>query len=148
MIKETELRIGNLVNRKYYNPQPNNESWELEPVEIAAIGFNRFNVKMKNGGHSVIDYIEPIKISDIWPEKLGFKQVKFDYVIPISPCGVCTLTLIPQDELCNIFSVMVSQSDDTDPDENVFLEDVSFVHELQNLYFGITKKELIKTHIK
>lgn len=120
-----ELRIGNLVT--YLG-------------KIVSCDTNTIHAISKVVQPSAL--YQPIPLTDIWPEKLGFKKVKFDYVIPISPCGVCSLTLIPQDDLCSTFSVMVSQSDDNDPDENVFLEAISFVHELQNLFFGITKKEL------
>ena len=84
---------------------------------------------------------QPIPISEDWLIKAGFIENKYEYSIPISDCGLVTLTLIPHDEQHSKFSVCVSQSDEHDV-ENVFLNEISFWHELQNLYKSISGKEL------
>ena len=52
------------------------------------------------------------------------------------------LTLIPQDEECTSYSVCVTQTDEDEEDQNAFLSDISYVHQLQNIYFALTGKEL------
>ena len=52
------------------------------------------------------------------------------------------LTLIPQDEACTSYSVCVTQIDEDELDQNVFLSDIIYVHQLQNLYFALTGEEL------
>jgi hypothetical protein len=61
----------------------------------------------------------------------------------IAECKVVWLTLIPQDEGCTAYSVCVTQTDEGEDDQNVFLSDISYVHQVQNLYFALTGKELI-----
>jgi len=39
-------------------------------------------------------------------------------------------------------SVCVTQTDEDELDQNVFLSDISYVHQVQNLYFALTGNEL------
>lgn len=53
--------------------------------------------------------------------------------------------LIPHDEFPSESSVCVIQSNEDDSEEEtVFLSDIKYVHQLQNLYFSLCGKELIK----
>jgi hypothetical protein len=72
--------------------------------------------------------------------KFGFIIENFDYTVHISECKIVWLTLIPQDEYCKNYSVCVTQKDEDE--QNVFLSDISYVHQLQNLYFALTGEEL------
>ena len=85
---------------------------------------------------------EPMPLKGEWLLKHGFFVKNFDYTIPISECKVIWLTLIPQDEECTAYSVCVTQTDEDELDQNVFLSDISYVHQAQNLYFALTGNEL------
>jgi hypothetical protein len=127
-LNSKDLRIGNLIKWK--------STGEIEYV----ININSSS-KYQTINNIQITDAEPIPISEDWLIKAGFVENKYEYSIPISECGLVTLTLIPHDEQHSKFSVCVSQSDEHDV-ENVFLNEISFWHELQNLYKSISGKEL------
>jgi hypothetical protein len=127
--KQNELRIGNLVNRKYFNPQPENKNWQLEPVEICALGFGKYNVKLKNGGHSLIDYLEPIPLTEEWLLKFGFeKTMAWTFAIELK--GNNMLVYYLGEKGCSIGFKSYSEFD------------CKYAHQLQNLYFALTNEEL------
>jgi hypothetical protein len=128
-LNSRELRIGNLVYYRIEDKLDERKEWN-EVTEIHALDLQNIN-----------KYYSPIPISEDWLIKAGFVENKYEYSIPISDCGLVTLTLIPHDEQHSAFSVCVSQTDGNDV-ENVFLEEISFWHELQNLYKSISGKEL------
>ena len=122
-MKANELRIGN---------------WVLEEHEeihgIVSLTIHKFSIGQIN--------LDPIPLKEDWLLKHGFFIENFDYTIPISECKVVWLTLIPQDEECTAYSVCVTQTDENEDDQNVFLSDISYVHQVQNLYFALTGNEL------
>ena len=130
-MKANELRIGNLVNRKYFNSQPNNEHWGLEPVEIVSLFFGKYNVKLKNGGHSVIDYVEQIPLTEEWLIRLGFEKKQ----------KTPALTVFNKDN----FQVRFDPLDKFQFYINGRYLNLNYVHQLQNLYFARTNNELICT---
>ena len=133
-MKANDLRIGNLVlaltgETKYT---------EVVVNTIFGYGINSYY----NEAEYLYDEIKPIQLTEEWLLKNKFFLRKFDYSIPISDCEVVWLTLIPQDEECTAYSVCVTQTDEDELDQNVFLSDISYVHQLQNLYYALTNKEL------
>jgi hypothetical protein len=129
-----DLRIGNRVlaltgETKYT---------EVTVNTIFGYGINSYY----NEAEYLYDEIKPIQLTEEWLLKNKFFLRKFDYSIPISDCEVVWLTLIPQDEECTAYSVCVTQTDEDELDQNVFLSDISYVHQLQNLYYALTNKEL------
>jgi hypothetical protein len=133
-MKNNELRIGNLVlaltgETKYT---------EVVVNTIFGYGINSYY----NEAEYVYDEIKPIQLTEEWFLKFGFFVDNFDYVIPISECELVTLGLIPQDEECSAYSVCVTQTDPDGDDQTAFLSDISYVHQLQNLYYALTNQEL------
>jgi hypothetical protein len=126
-MKLNELRIGN-----YIKLMLNDEEFAIVQVTLNDLDA----VDNKKGVY------EPLRLTEDWLLKHGFSVKNFDYSIPISECKVVWLTLIPQDEECTAYSVCVTQTDEDEEDQNVFLSDISYVHQLQNLYFALTGKEL------
>ena len=126
-MKTSELRIGN-----YIKLMLNDEDCAVVQVTLNDIEA----IDNKKG------VFEPIPIKEEWLLKHGFFVENFDYSIPISECKVVWLTLIPQDEEYTAYSVCVTQTDEDEDDQNVFLSDIIYVHQVQNLYFTLTGKEL------
>jgi hypothetical protein len=126
-MKLNELRIGN-----YIKLMLNDEDFAIVQVTLNDLDA----VDNKKGVY------EPLPLAEDWLLKHGFSVKNFDYSIPISECKVVWLTLIPQDEECTAYSVCVTQTDEDEEDQNAFLSDISYVHQLQNLYFALTGKEL------
>jgi hypothetical protein len=126
-MKLNELRIGN-----YIKLMLNDEEFAIIQVTLNDLDA----VDNKKGVY------EPLPLTEDWLLKHGFSVKNFDYSIPISECKVVWLTLIPQDEECSAYSVCVTQTDEDEEDQNAFLSDISYVHQLQNLYFALTGKEL------
>ena len=126
-MKTSELRIGN-----YIKLMLNDEDCAVVQVTLNDIEA----IDNKKG------VFEPMSLKEDWLLKHGFFVENFDYAIPISECKVVWLTLIPQDEECTAYSVCVTQKDEGELDQNVFLSDISYIHQLQNLYFALTGKEL------
>ena len=88
------------------------------------------------------DNIKPIELDFNWLENLGFKKELYEldndddfyYVFDINNDSVfCDLTIIGSEDEGN-FNIALF------PYEQWFK--YKYVHELQNLFFGITKKEL------
>lgn len=126
-MKLKELRIGN-----YIKLMLNDEKFAIVQVTL-----NDFDaIDNKKGVY------KPLPLTEDWLLKHGFSVKNFDYSIPISECKVVWLTLIPQDEECTAYSVCVTQTDEDQENQNAFLSDINYVHQLQNLYFALTGKEL------
>ena len=133
MIQANELRLGNLVNRKFLNPSPKGLQTCFTECKIVSIGIERiiYECKDKSLNKVKFDIISPIPITEEWLLKFGFEwsiqhqahYLKgFDYVI-----DVC-------DGFCRVIKYRRNG-------ENLI--DVKYLHELQNLYFVLTGKELI-----
>lgn len=119
-----DLMIGNWVNRKYYNPNPTNPTWELEKCKVVGTRTNGIIVKLKGGSHSVLDYWEGIPLTEEILLKCGFRLHNNVY----------------DDDT----RFTISQNGD------LFLSDwsgktigvIRYLHDLQNLYKCLTKQEL------
>ena len=132
MIKAEDLMINNWVN------------YEGKPYQIFSTGGDFPTLNTIDFGAGVVSYegLEGVPITDGWVLKFGFLIKKFDYCIPISDCKTVWLTLISQDEFGSVYSVCVTQTDGNEHEENVFLSDISHIHQLQNLYLSLTGEPL------
>lgn len=114
-MKATELRIGNFI-------QINGEVYETLAITIASID------KFK------IDF-EPIPLTEEWLEKLGFWSKYKSNHLKWSFYGFDIDQISDEDENGNEI-----------PQEQIFhyayQYDIKYVHQLQNLYFALTGKEL------
>lgn len=116
-MKNTELRIGNLVSR-------NNDIykiWDLKRTELELDN----EILDRHVGYCRYDEIKPIKITKEWLLKLGFK-------------------------VCNMDGIYIYTSDYDKIEFNSMLicwvsntkRNLKYVHQVQNLYFALTAREL------
>ncbi len=125
-MKASELRIGNHI-KLMLNDQ------DFVEVQVTANDIEAVNNKK--------GVYEPIPLKVEWLLKNGFSKENFDYIIPIGDCMLEWLGLMPHDQQCSAYSVYIMQGDEDEDDQVVFLSDISYVHQLQNLYFAITGNE-------
>lgn len=120
-MKATELRIGNIVL--------------LDDEEITLTGIKGNTVFWKDGfdmtGLTGAE-IKPIPLTEEWLLKFGFK--------PIDERGYSKEIVNKKDNY--EYNFVLSKVDDG-YDNDVCLYTIKYVHQLQNLYFALTGKELI-----
>jgi hypothetical protein len=121
MIKSNELRIGNLVNYE-------NEAYCVWS-EIRKYSVTLDNLKTRHIGAAAYDEIDPIQLTEEWLLKFGFEEknkwFKKDDVM---------LGYISTDENLQLeWKTCVG---------DWVLINVTHVHQLQNLYFALTKQDL------
>lgn len=118
-----ELRLGNFVRQG-----------KVLEIRANAVKLKYFAENLKN---SLITYenVKPIKLTEEWLLKLGF--VKGKDVGIYNNVFYLEGFYISLSEYINIF---VDWNDDTN--EPTMFYEVCYVHQLQNLYFALTGKEL------
>jgi hypothetical protein len=112
-----ELRIGNWVKL------PKDKVGDELEAPITAIG-----IKIQ----SEEDCYEPIPITEEWLEKFGFVLDEGEWHIP--PFEVC----IKYHEITGFRFCLHNEVDGT----LTFVRKVKYIHQLQNLYYALTGKEL------
>jgi len=123
-----ELRIGNLVTHTDYTES----IFTVISIEIDKSGGYAIDTSGgKNGSWTWInplECIEPIPLTAEWLEKLGLKKKGGHYLLD----GYIQLVL---DDVSNApnRNVLI---------RNIYITDLGYVHELQNLYFALTGREL------
>ena len=138
-----ELRFGNLVFLE--NP----ESWkQLQNIPMKVVGIGRNptpldgineTITVEKLYHNKYDiykdysqfaqYIKPILLSKKWLLFFGFKKEKEKYYLTETSFNV-------RKTQYNYFSLKLGL--------NTYICEIKYVHQLQNLYFDLTKKELTK----
>ena len=122
-MKANELRIGNLVNYKYYNPNPNNTEWLFTAVEIVGINQSTFIFKHLNSKTKYkIGELHPIPLTEEWLLRFGFKKGGVNAIF-------WTLNNVDVWELDEGFA-------------NDLDLPILYVHQLMNLYHSLTNQEL------
>lgn len=128
MLRAEELRIGNYVNYKYFNPDPKNSGFCFEKVIIVGVLKSDLYFKHINGRHiNRIKELYPIELTEEILTKTAF-------YCPDSECFIvknCTLRLYDYYEdgfMCVIFG-----------NESHFIK---YLHQLQNLIYALTGTEL------
>ena len=114
-MKATELRIGNLVKRsRHSNWQERHWGEEIE------VGYNEMYLCSLQ---ETTDWYEPIPLTEKWLLKFGFKHIK------TNNCIYWFLNNVDVWELNGGFA-------------NDLDLPIQHVHQLQNLYYALTNKEL------
>ena len=139
-MKTTELRVGNLIL----------DTFSLQSKEVVSLTLDDFQA-MNNFKRSGIDNTyRPIPLTKEWLIKFGFENL--DYICPE------TSLVYSDDEfvlsICK-YSKIVIQSDfsfgieDSNRNDCIAFENdyICSVHQLQNLYFALTNKELTYENI-
>lgn len=112
MIKANELRIGNIVKSNVGNPESND--WVI--IELHHL------IHIHDGNY--LGY-EPIPLTEEWLLKFGFKEVSCDKFF--------------KDDFAVYFGWYEQISIYND---DQFLRNLIYIHQLQNLYFALTGEEL------
>jgi hypothetical protein len=82
-----EIRKGNIVKRKYYNPNPSNPTYKYEPCFVKSIGIAKIHVteslNLKYNKLIKIDYnsIIPVQLTEEWVIKFGFIKRATDFIL-------------------------------------------------------------------
>jgi len=123
-MKATELRIGNWVKWNYEESSDGN----AYPVEF---GYELDDIKNNP------NIVKPIPLTEEWLERLGFKiefrwvndcrAVKGDFHITLDHDGATVIGYPTSIGMRNKW---------------MFVQDIEYVHQLQNLYYALTGEEL------
>jgi hypothetical protein len=134
-MQANELRLGNLI----YSPI------EKEIVKLVAIEQGNIPItlgKMGTSSFSGFDCLEPIPLTEEWLLKLGF-QIR-DKKYSLNYGGESMRFAILENDIRNPFILYFHGRFGYNLNEGRKNGDycIEYVHELQNLYFALTKKEL------
>ena len=126
MIKTNDLRLNNLVK------------WNDSVQKITAIAFgNCLLDKNPTADYPVkITEIEPIKLTEEWIKKAGFKEIKFLNEYHVQEKGYKYLDMIIRYGVFDGHRFLFDFA-------NGKCVNLKYVHQLQNLYFSITGEELV-----
>lgn len=124
-MKVQDLRIGNIVK---------NPSWNKEINYIVLDDF-----ELWNRFPEIFENIEPIEITEEWLLKFGFEEHSVYQKVFYKP------STLPDKNLF-WFSMIIGSNvilrDMREFHEMAILNEVLYVHQLQNLYFALTGEEL------
>jgi hypothetical protein len=130
-MKANELRIGNIVNCEYYNPNPNNIGFELEPSMITLIREKTCNFKIKGGSKFDTNIengsIKPISLTENLLIKTGFKPIEVGGFGGWFENGIIRILHEKGYFIVEAFSM----------NKYVWLVNIKFLHHLQNLCFDL-----------
>jgi len=111
-MKTNELRVGNWVFEDF------ERKWEIED-------FNNYH--RASYGDEISDKIEPIKLTEEWLLDFGFNKTASKFF------DINELSLLKRIGTESDYYVYINEA---------LTLTVSYVHELQNLYFALIRKEL------
>jgi hypothetical protein len=120
-MKANELRIGNY----YYGDV-------LFPSEYNVITANDL---VELDSDPLDDYYQPLPLTEEWLLRMGFEKKENSLFTKKLEYNYNSL------KYCEDYKIWIYYNDDNDAACN-YIADLNFVHELQNLYFALTKKEL------
>ena len=125
MINAKELRIGNLVEYKITDEfDKRKEWWEVSEIDADDIHWlSKFDTKDED--------FRAIPLTEEWLLKLGFKKERERYFN-----NFIVLRFI--NNKVDVFNLGVSHDDEY----LEFLNSINYVHQLQNLHFALTHREL------
>ena len=131
-----ELRIGNFVNNKF---------GELEYSEVKGLGEDYVDLNEITWDHPLPEDIEPIPLTKDWLLKFGVKKIyeKNKDREVLQDCFILKLDYYSEITIETDFSFGV-QSTNSDDSVCFQFDIIKSVHQLQNLYFALTGKELQK----
>ena len=133
-----ELRIGNYV--KFYDPINGTNIYEVYNID------DRGNVNIDNKGQlaycSVKD-IEPIELTRDILIKNGFFKRGYNEIYFITPCvGYYEYYISYQNIKDNKYSFVASGYKNGELKRQIRLDNIKYLHELQNIFFSFTNQEL------
>lgn len=122
VFKASDLRVGNLINVL----NPNTGIWNIEATKGKTIMI----LQQEEGHYLLINNLKPIPLTEEWLLKLGLKKTEYKSQI-IYDSGLQNSTYIIIDENNSSYFMW-----------GAYLTSIKYVHELQNLYFALTQREL------
>lgn len=122
-MKENELRIGNWVNQVVYDYEPCNH----KPIKFHESLWYRFSESIED-----LSWYEPILLTEKWLIDFGFEKEEDTNEFTISGSTLTILKLRLGVDLRERYEML----------SRYFNPDLDYVHQLQNLYFALTGKEL------
>lgn len=126
-MKANELRIGNFVNHQ--GRAQKIHSLNMSNVRVSELSFNDYNSTISN------EIIKPIPLTEEWVLKLGFEENETNwchYSLEYEPYSFIDISFDDELPTINIRGI--------DNDVNYF--NFEYVHEIQNLHFLLTQREL------
>lgn len=130
-VRANELRVGNLI------------SLDDIPVRVRTIGDTTYSVKTDkmDWKAEMQGKYKPISITDEWLNKFGFDYDAVDYSISLDELGK-DLILIKSKDGYFYPTIYATAEFSHLENQTIALNRIKSVHELQNLYFTLTGKEL------
>ena len=122
MLKNNELRIGNLVNSK------NDGIISITNISEKSVAVSEAHCY----NHIPVEFISPIQLTEEWLLKFGFKKRKNRHLFHWENKIVISEY---KDEFENFFYPKTGY-------DIRFSNEIKYVHQLQNLYFALTGAEL------
>jgi hypothetical protein len=136
-MKARELRIGNFIYKESEYEFENGINQIISVLEFECVSTRPLNCHVKH--HNVnISNLKPIPLTEEWLLKFGFDKVGIALTsIAIAPLNLpCTFNLPNTPfSFCQGKLILTTGTGD-------FCVNIEYVHQLQNLYFGLTGKEL------
>ena len=142
-MKASELRIGNLVYRRFWNPEPNNERHSFEFAEVCSISkegavnvsVGRVRLKLK------LEDVTPIPLTEELYLSLGFSK---------GSSGWFRITYFSEEDAddvnvisVNVFSNRCTVDVESEETRSAYTaKGIQYVHQLQNLFFALAGEEL------
>lgn len=122
MIQSTDLRKGNIVENKEL------DIFKQGYVEISARHIYELAIKESGQFYNrCVDYFYPIKLTEEWLIKLGYKKDEFEIFSTQSK-----LFIYPMENINSFKATWRGSS----------IREIKYVHQLQNLYHALIGKEL------
>jgi len=125
---KSELRIGNIIQGQSDLPET-----VIELKENGGIKTYRGNVKHLHLS-SIAKYCSPIPITEKWLLDFGFVQFQEEMRLQLREYLFLVF------DTCQ-FGVFVESTDSEDK-SSILFDHIKYVHQIQNLYFSLTGKEL------
>jgi hypothetical protein len=126
MLNPRELRIGNLIYVKPYSFEP---EIEYEVTDLSEEGTNLLARGDAEWYYRLSDMF-PIPLTEEWLVRLGFSKNKFKNSIG-EHWGLDVF-------IYDKYGLNIITSDE----QIIFLSEIKYVHQLQNIYFALTGEEL------
>jgi hypothetical protein len=134
MIKSNELRRGNLVNRRYWNPHPRTPSYCFDDCVVEIIKPELVNLRLKDNSiikNYPLEHVSPIELSPSILENAGFKKKgDDDHLWIYKDTAICCY--FDGVEFCFKYG----------HDAELVFAACEFLHQAQNLIFSLTGSEL------
>ena len=130
-MKANELRLGNYVNV----PIPEQCPFRIDDFECLSYEFIKVAQKQMINGkevHPLTWYgndLQPIPLTEEWLLKFGFENLSLTPKFDGSKCNFTFYWEVDEIVLRENY-------------EDIFITRISYVHQLQNLYFALTGEEL------